>query len=87
VAARNECLGQSPSVTCNSLRNKVDEYDRQRNISTAAFVTSGVLGLSTIALAIFWPSAHSQTQPNVTRARLIPRATRNGSELTATFDF
>jgi hypothetical protein len=87
VAARSECAGQSPSATCNSLRNKVDEYDRQRNISTAAFVTSGALGLSTIALAIFWPSAHSQRQPNVTHARLIPRATRNGSELMATFDF
>ena len=87
VAARNECAGQSPSATCNSLRNKVDEYDRQRNISTAAFVTSGVLGLSTIALAIFWPSAHSQEQANVTHARVMPRVTTSGSELTATFDF
>ena len=59
----------------------------QRNTSTAAFVASGVLGLSTVALAVFWPSTYSREKPNETHARLVPRVAAGGGELVAGVEF
>ncbi len=59
MANNSECSGQSPPAICSSLHDNAVTYDRHRNISTGAFVASGLLGLGTVATAAFWPNADS----------------------------
>jgi len=87
TAPGGACTGSSRSSLCNSLQDKLDAFDRERNVSTGAFVASGVLGIATLATALIWPNSHSTPQQASGSIHLGPWSTGNSHGFKASVEF
>jgi hypothetical protein len=56
VANKSVCASPTPSAICDSLHEKLANYDRDRNLSTGAFVASGLFAMATVATVLCWPT-------------------------------
>lgn len=90
LTAGNVCARQEQAEACNLLHRSTAAADRDRNLSTGAFVAAGALGLGTVTTALLWPSRGTRSQPptaGTQRLHLGTWAANKGYGVNATFSF
>ena len=66
------CSGPRRPALCDSLSEKLAAFDRDRDLSTGAFIASGILGTATLVTALVWPT-HGTKPPQASHTvRLAP---------------
>jgi hypothetical protein len=84
------CESRYQSDACDLLYRNVRAVNRDRDISTGAFVAAGVLGVATVATALLWPSAAtaaSSSSSVLGRVEVAGWAPSKGFGLSASLDF
>jgi len=84
------CANQVQIDACNLFQRSRAAADRDRNLSTGAFVAAGAFGLGTLTTALLWPSKSARQQPSTNGARELRFATwtaNRGYGIQATIHF